>query len=269
MNLVKRKLAEGNLVLCMGLRQARSVDIVMIAAACGFDSIYVDLQHSPLSFETTSMLCVASIGIGITPLVRVPSHHGHDISRVLDGGALGVIAPNVNTPAEAEALVENTKFPPLGHRSVMGPCPSLAYRPLPLGDINNTLNEQTLLIAMIETPEAIQNVEAIAAVKGVDILLIGSNDLCAELGIPGQLRHPKLREAYEISAKACRLHNKFLGVGGIRRDIELHSDLVRMGARFIISGSDVTYLTAAARSDVEALRALSVDLSGGEIGRTR
>ncbi len=267
MNRVKRKLAEGHLVLCMGLRQARSADIVMIAAACGFDSIYVDLQHSPLSLETASMLCAASIGAGITPLVRVPSHDEHDIGRVLDGGALGIIAPDVNTAGEAEALVEHTRFPPLGHRSVMGPCPVLAYRPMPLAEINQTLNEQTLLIAMIETPEAVLNAEAIAAVEGVDILLIGSNDLCTGLGFPGQLRHPKLREAYEISANACRLHNKFLGVGGIRGDIELQRDLIRMGARFIVSGSDITYLTRAARSDVESLRALSADLDGGDSGR--
>ena len=258
MNLIKRKLAEGDLVLCMGLRQARSVDIVMIAAACGFDSIYMDLQHSPLSLETTSMLCASSIGMGITPLVRVSSHHGLDISRVLDGGALGVIAPNVNTPTEAEMLVDCAKFPPVGHRSVMGPCPALAYKPLPLGEISKTLNEETLLIVMLETPEAIRNADAIAAVQGVNILLIGSNDLCTELGVPGQLRHPKLREAYEISAKACRSHNKFLGIGGIRGDLELQTDLVRMGARFIVSGNDVTYLTAAARKDVESLRTILV-----------
>jgi 2-keto-3-deoxy-L-rhamnonate aldolase RhmA len=258
MNLAKSKLKDGHLVLCMSLRQARSVDIVMIAAACGFDSVYVDLQHSPLSLETTSMLCSASIGLGITPLVRMPSHSGSEASRILDGGALGLIVPNVNNRAEAEALVPHIKFPPLGHRSVMGLGPALAYRSLSIGEDNDRLNEQTLLVVMLETPEGIRNADAIAAVPGVDILLIGSNDLCTELGIPGQLRHPLLREAYEVVAKACHAHRKFLGVGGIRSDLELQADLVKMGARFMIAGSDVTYLLAAARKDVEALRAIPV-----------
>ena len=90
------------------------------------------------------------------------------------------------------------------------------------------------------------------------MLLIGSNDLCTELGIPGQLRHPKLREAYEKTAAACKARRKVLGVGGIRGDLELQTDLVKMGARFIIAGSDVTYLMAAAKKDADTLRAIKV-----------
>jgi 2-keto-3-deoxy-L-rhamnonate aldolase RhmA len=255
-NPAKKKLAAGELVLCMGLRQARTVDIAMIAASCGFDSVYVDLEHSPTSLETTSTICAAAIGAGITPLVRVPNHEPHYASRVLDGGALGVIVPHVNTSAEAQALVQGCRFPPTGHRSVMGTGPALGYRALPLGEINHRLNEQTLLIVMLETPEGIANADAIAAVPGVDMLLIGSNDLCTELGIPGQLRHPKLREAYEKAAAACKAHHKVLGVGGIRGDLELQTDLVKMGARFIIAGSDVTYLMAAAKKDADTLRGI-------------
>jgi 2-keto-3-deoxy-L-rhamnonate aldolase RhmA len=257
-NPAKRKLAAGELVLCMGLRQARTVDIAMMAAACGFDSVYVDMEHSPISPETTSTICAGAIGLGITPLVRVPSHQGHHATRALDGGALGVIVPHVNSAAEAEALVANCKFPPVGHRSVMGTGPALGYRSLPLSEINQRLNEQTLLVVMLETPEGIANADAIAAVSGIDMLLIGSNDLCTELGIPGQLRHPKLRAAFEATAAACRAHGKVLGVGGIRGDLELQADLVKMGARFIIAGSDVTYLMAAAKKDAQMLRAIKV-----------
>jgi len=257
-NPAKRKLAAGELVLCMGLRQARTVDIAMIAAACGFDAVYVDMEHSPISTETTSTICAGAIGLGITPLVRVPGHHHDQATRALDGGALGVIVPHVNNRAEAQAVVEHCRFPPLGHRAVMGTGPALGYRSLPLGEINDRLNDQTLLIVMLETPEGIRNADDIASVPGIDMLLIGSNDLCTELGIPGQLRHPKLREAFEATAAACRAHGKTLGVGGIRGDLELQSDLVRIGARFIIAGSDVTYLMAAARKDAQTLRTIKV-----------
>jgi 2-keto-3-deoxy-L-rhamnonate aldolase RhmA len=256
-NLAKQKLAAGKLVLCMGLRQARSPDIAMIAAECGFDALYADMEHSPLSLETVSAICVGALGQGITPLVRPPSHAGDWISRALDGGAQGVIVPHVNDEAQAKAVIRNGCFPPLGHRSVMGPTPALGYRALPLGEINQTLNAETLIVVMLETPQGIANADAIAAVPGIDLLLIGSNDLCTELGIPGQLRHAKLRDAYETAAKACNKHGKTLGVGGIRGDIELQRDLVQLGARFIIAGNDTNYLASAARKDVETLRGLA------------
>jgi 2-keto-3-deoxy-L-rhamnonate aldolase RhmA len=256
-NAARRKLAGGELVVCLGLRQARTVDIAMIAAASGYDAIYVDMEHSPVSLETTSMLCAAAIGTGVTPLVRVPSHEAHWISRVLDGGALGVIVPHVDTPEQARAIVAAARFPPLGHRSVMGVTPALGYRALPLGEINERLNADTLVIAMLETPEGIANAEAIAAVSGIDLLLIGSNDLCTEMGIPGQLNHPRLREAFAMTAAACSKHGKILGVGGIRGDTALHADLVRLGARFVIAGNDVALLLAAAKKDVAALREIA------------
>ena len=252
----RQKLARGELVLCMGLRQARSIDVPMIAAQAGFDAVYVDMEHSPVSLETTSALCAGCFGLGITPLVRVPGHAAEWISRVLDGGAQGVIVPHVSSSIQAKALVAAARFPPLGHRSVMGPTPALGYRALPLGETNRTLNAETLLVVMIETPEGVQRAGEIAAVEGIDMLLIGSNDLCTELGIPGELRNPKLRSAYDTVAKACKAHGKTLGVGGIRADLELQRDLVRLGARFIIAGSDVTYLAGAARKDVEALRGI-------------
>jgi 2-keto-3-deoxy-L-rhamnonate aldolase RhmA len=256
MNATKRKLAEGELVLCMSIRQARSLDVVMVAAASGFDCMYVDLEHSPLSLETASMLCAGSPALGITPLVRVPSHAHDAISRALDGGAQGLLVPHVNSADEARAVVRAARFPPIGKRSVMGPSPALAYRGMPLAEINDTLNRDTLMIVMIETPEAVERADEIAAVDGVDMLLIGSNDLCTEMGIPGQLRDPRLRQAYERVAAACRAHGRHLGVGGVRGDPELQRELLALGSRVIIGGSDMSYLAAATAADVRTLRTL-------------
>ncbi len=253
-NPAKQKLANGELVLCMGLRQARTGDIAMIAAACGFDAVYVDMEHSPISLEATSTICIAALGAGITPLVRVPGHDPHMATRALDGGALGVIFPQVETAAQAQEMVAACRFPPLGSRSVMGSGPAHGYRLLPLGEVNDTLNADTLLIVMLETAEGISNADAIGAVPGVDVVLIGSNDLSTALGIPGDLRHPRLREAFETTAAACKKHGKVLGVGGVRGDLELQRELFELGGTFIIAGSDVTYLMAAARADAEKIR---------------
>ena len=257
MNAVNQKLAEGKLVLCMGLRQARTVDVAMIAAAAGFDAVFVDMEHSSVSLETASTICASCHSLGITPLVRVPGHASEWVSRVLDGGAQGVIAPHVNDAGEARAIVNAARFPPVGHRSVMGTTPALAYKAMPQKEIATTLNRDTLLIVMLETPRAIENADEIAAVAGVDMLLMGSNDLSTELGIPGEYRNPKMQAAFEAAARACKAHGKTLGIGGIRGDLDLQRDLLRLGARFFIAGSDVSYLTAAAKKDVEALRGLT------------
>src|SRR6516164_4191825 len=252
-NSMKQKLAAGELVLCMNLRLARTVDIAMVAKAGGYDALYVDMEHSPYSIETTSTICAAALGIGITPLVRVPSHDAHWSSRVLDGGAQGVIVPHVDNLGEAEAVVRKCRFP------VMGLGPALGYRAAPLGELNDRLNSDTALIVMLETAEGIDNAAAIAALPGIDVLLIGSGDLTTDYGIPGQVDHPRLREAYERVAESCRAHDKVLGVGGIRHNVALQGELIRLGARFVIAGTDVNYVLAGARQDTSALRAIPLE----------
>ena len=257
-NLTKQKLKAGELVLFMGVNQMRTPNIAMIAASCGFDGVYIDLEHNPTSLETAAAICVASLGLGITPIARVSSRDPHDATRILDCGAQGVMVPHVSTVAEAEAVVESCRFPPHGHRSASGSGPALGYAARSQGEINTYLNEQTLLIAMLETPEAIANADAIAAVDGIDILHIGSTDLSTEMGIPGQYQHALMREAYEATAKAARAHGKWMGVGGVREDLEFQAWLVQLGMRYLTGGSDVGYILRAGRADVRRIRDLPV-----------
>jgi len=253
-NRMQERLARGEVVLCMATRLARTAEIGMIAESCGFDAIFIDMEHSPISLDAAAQICVAALPVGITPLVRIAGHQFEDATRLLDMGALGIICPNVSTRAEAEAFVRACRFPPLGERSVGGAGPLQGYRATPLGEVNKEGNAATTLIAMLETPEGIANVDAIAAVRGIDVLLIGSNDLCTAMGIPGELKNPKLRAAYETAAKACKAHDKHLGVGGIRADVDHVAELVKLGARFVIAASDIQYLLKAARAEVAALR---------------
>src|SRR6476660_2607924 len=253
-NRMQEKLARGEVALCMATRLARTADIAMIADACGFDAFYVDMEHCTISLDDTAQICVAALPIGVTPLVRIAGHQFDDAARLLDAGALGIICPNVSTRTEAEAFVRACRFPPLGEGSVAGTGPLQGYRATPLGEVNKQGDAATVLIPMLESPEGIANAEAIAAVPGIDVLLIGSNDLCTAMGIPGDMKSPKLRAAYESTAKACKVHGKQLGVGGIRGDVEHVSELVRLGARFVIVGSDLQYLMKSARDEVAALR---------------
>jgi 2-keto-3-deoxy-L-rhamnonate aldolase RhmA len=253
-NRTQERLARGEVALCMATRLARTAEIAMIADSCGFDALFIDMEHCTISLDDAAQICVAALPVGVTPLVRIAGHHFEDATRLLDMGALGIICPNVSTRAEAEAFVRACRFPPLGERSVAGAGALQSYRATPLSDVNKQGNAATVLIPMLETPEGIANADAIAAVPGIDVLLIGSNDLCTAMGIPGDLKSPKLRAAYEVTAKACKAHGKHLGVGGIRGDIDHIAQLMKLGARFVITGSDVQYLMKSARDEVAALR---------------
>src|ERR1700692_2476886 len=112
-NHVKEKLARGEVVASMTVRLVRGIEIARIAATAGFDSLYVDLEHSSFSLETCGQICMAALDAGIAPFVRVPANTPDYIARVLEGGALGVIAPHVHSADEAKAVVRAAKFSPL------------------------------------------------------------------------------------------------------------------------------------------------------------
>lgn len=249
-----RSLASGKTALCLAIRLMRLPHIAHMAKAAGLDALYVDMEHSTIGLEDASRLCIAAWDVGLAPLVRVPSHDGHYISRVLDGGAAGVIVPHIETAADAEAVVQAALFPPLGKRSVAGSGVVLGYAALPPEEICRRLNDRTLIIAMLESEPGIANAEAIASVSGIDMLLIGTNDLCAEYGIHGQSDHPRIRAAYETVAKACERHALWLGVGGIKTGSSMLSDIQKMGGRFLLARTDEALLLAALKDEVKALR---------------
>jgi 2-keto-3-deoxy-L-rhamnonate aldolase RhmA len=255
-NLAKKKLAAGELVLCMGVNQMRTPNIAMIAAACGFDAIYIDLEHNPTSLETSAGICVAALARGVTPIARVTSHDPHDATRILDCGAQGVMVPHIQNSAEARAVVAACLYAPRGHRSAFGSGPALGYAALGQAEVCRRLNQETLLMAMIETPEAVENAAAIAAIEGIDALHIGASDLSSEMGIPGQYRHDRMRAAFEKVAGAAGAHGKAMGVGGVREDFEFQSWLFGIGVRYLTGGSDVGYILSAGRADVQRLRAV-------------
>src|ERR1700692_3775706 len=151
-NRVKEKLARGEVVASMIVRLTRGIEIAQIAKTAGFDSLYVDLEHASFSLENTGQICMAALAAGVTPLVRVPGVG--EVSRVLDAGALGVIAPHVRSAAEARAYVVAAKFPPLGERSAAGPLPPLHYRTFPAAEADAALNAATLLMVQFESAEA-------------------------------------------------------------------------------------------------------------------
>ena len=242
-------------MLCLCLAQARTPDIVLVAKAAGFDAIYVDLEHSVTPLDVTSVLCTTARGIGVVPFVRVPSLDPALITRVLDGGALGVIVPHVETPEQAKAVVDVCRFAPVGNRSLYGLTPSTGYRQASPAQLSEDLDADVVVVTMIESAVAVERADEIAAVAGVDLLLVGTHDLSRDLGVPGQVGHPDVRTSLRRVAKACTAHGRRFGVAGVA-DPEQLRELTQQGLGFVSAGSDVGLLAAAATARVAELRTL-------------
>src|SRR6516164_2946493 len=158
-NIVKDKLKRDEVVASMTVRLVRGVEIARLAATAGFDMIYIDLEHSTLTLEATSQICQAALSAGVTPMVRVPTNTSEYIQRVLDGGALGIIAPDIRSADEARAVVWATKYAPLGERGAGGALPHLEYRPFPAAEANAAINDATMVIVQFESAEAVEHAD--------------------------------------------------------------------------------------------------------------
>jgi 2-keto-3-deoxy-L-rhamnonate aldolase RhmA len=252
-NSVKEKLQRGEVVASITVRLVPTVEIVRIAKSAGFDSLYIDLEHSSFSLQTTSQLCIMALEAGVPAFVRVPANTPEYISRVLDGGALGVIAPGVRSAAEARAVVA-AKYPPLGSRGLSGGLPQLGFRSVPAAQALPALNEATTVMLQFESAASLAAMDEIIAVDGVDMVMIGTNDLMADLGIPGEFDHPKVRDAYERTIAACRKRGKHVGVGGLSSRPDLVAQFVKMGARYVSTGTDLGFLMAECLKRVKQVR---------------
>jgi 2-keto-3-deoxy-L-rhamnonate aldolase RhmA len=236
-NPIRQRMQAGGVSLGMPVRLGRSGDIARIAKSTGHDFIFIDCQHSLFNIETIGHIASTAMNCGIAPLVRVR----------------GIVYPDVNTAAQARRAVDTCKFAPVGKRSVSGGYPHFDYRAVPLADSVPQLNDNCLLVCMIETIEGLNNVEAIAAVKGVDVLHIGSNDLLANMGKPGKFDDPALVEAQERVIAACRGNGIFAGCGG-NRDVARQVDLIKKGCQFVTTQSDIGFLQAAASKWTAGIR---------------
>ena len=252
-NAAVERLKAGELAVGIILRQARTVDIAPVMKAAGYDWLFLDLEHNSMDLDMAVQISVAALGAGIAPLARVPARQLWMATRVLDGGGLGIVMPHVDTPEEAQTIAAALRYPPLGHRSVAGGLPHLRHEKHPLADTCAAINAATMIVVMLETPLAIKNVDAIAAVPGIDSLLVGTNDLAMELGIPGNFGDERIVAAYQAVVDACKKHGKHAGVGGIA-DQALLRRYIDMGVRLVLPGSDLSFMQSAAAATAATMR---------------
>lgn len=255
-NLAKQRLNEGKLSIGFGVHHLRGSAVGALGAATGFDWLFIDMEHGAMSVDAASQICMAALNQGCTPIVRCCKDALFEGTRCLDNGAMGVVVPHVDTAEEAKAVVKAFRFPPLGMRSWGGPPILYGFTPPDTATAQKESNEEVLIACMIETEEAVDNAEAIAAVEGVDVLKFGTSDLTATMGIAGQIGHPRVRAAYEKVAAACKKHGKVMGMGGVYDEV-VAKDYIAMGARFVLGGSDHVFVMAGASARAKFLRALA------------
>ena len=250
-----RRIRSGQLTLGFGVHHLRGAAVPMLAKAAGYDWLFIDSEHGSISTQEISQICLAALPAGIAPIVRVCRGAIDEGTRALDNGALGIVVPHVDTADEARQLVSAFRFHPMGRRSTGGAPAQFAFRAPPAPEMQRILNAELLLIPMIETPKAVENAEAIAAVDGIDVLLIGTNDLALEMGIAGQLSHERVQNAYRRVSEACRWHKKVFAMGGVYEQ-ELTARYIGMGVRMVLAGNDHGLLLAAATARANFLRTL-------------
>ena len=252
-----QRIRSGQLTLGFGVHHLRGAAVPLLAKATGYDWLFIDSEHGSISTQEISQLCFAALPTGIAPIVRICRGAIDEGTRALDNGAMGIVVPHVDTADEARQLVDAFRFHPIGHRSTGGAPAQFAFRAPPAPDMQRILNAEILVIPMIETPKAVESAEAIAAVEGIDALLIGTNDLALEMGIAGQLGHERVQSAYRRVAEACHRHKKIFAMGGVY-DQDLTARYIGMGVRMVLAGNDHGLLVAAASARANFLRAIPI-----------
>ena len=154
-NVVRDRLQRDEIVASMIVRMVRGVEIAAMAKGAGFHTIYVDLEHSSFSLDDATQICVAALGQGLAPFVRVPAIDGALIERLIDGGALGIIVPHVETADAARSVVDLVRYPPRGRRSAAGVLPHFQYQAVPPAEMYATVEAATMVIPMVESAAAV------------------------------------------------------------------------------------------------------------------
>jgi 2-keto-3-deoxy-L-rhamnonate aldolase RhmA len=241
----------GDPVLLLAIRSGRTADVVRIAASTGHHAVMIDLEHSTMSLDVAAGLAATAADLGLFPFVRVPEREYGAIGRLLDGGVQGIIAPRVETAAEAETVARACRFAPRGQRSQLASVPRFGLRPTPASELNRELDDATVVQILIETPAGVASADEIAAVDGVDMLAFGANDFTAEIGAPGRYDDLRVTQAVAGLAGAARRHGKLLMVGGISDPARLR-ELDKLGVcplRLTGTDTDMLYAGAAARAE--------------------
>jgi 2-keto-3-deoxy-L-rhamnonate aldolase RhmA len=224
-----------------------------ICKNAGCEFVLFDMEHSGVSIETMKTQLALCRGLDIVPFVRVPTTGYQYIARLLDLGAMGLMVPMVETPEQAQYIVDCCRYPPSGRRGAVFGGAHDDYQGADVAQKIKEVHARTLIICQIETDLGAQNAEKIAAVDGVDCLWVGQFDLTNFLGIPAQFDHPLYRQAIRGVLAACKKHGKIPGFMAL--DEKWARQYVQMGFRLLAYGIDAAIMQNGLSAGIGALKA--------------
>jgi len=244
----------GGVAICMKLNLA-DPRVAEIAGLCGFDCIWTDMEHVPNTLHDVENIVRAAKMLDVDTLVRVPRGSYSDLIHPLEMDAAGIMVPHVMSAEDARKVAWHSRFHPVGRRPMDGGNSDGAYCMIPIEEYIKQANEQRFVIVQIEDPEPLDELEEIAQVEGIDMLLFGAGDFSQGIGAPGQFDHPRIKETRKRVAEVARKHGKFAGALG---SAENFKELVDMGYQFISIGADVVGLWQYFRELMSSVAGLSM-----------
>jgi 2-keto-3-deoxy-L-rhamnonate aldolase RhmA len=257
-NPLKRMLREGKYVIGTTITVA-SAETAAQAATLGFDFLWIEMEHSPITLETLRTMVLATRGLKAVPIARVPVNELWTAKRVLDAGALGVIFPFCSTPELAQQAVAACKYPPHGRR---GSGPGLASFRWPAPEGYHTFADNNVMVVIIiEEVRALEQVEAIAATPGVDVIFVGTSDLSFSMGLRGQSGHPRVQDALKRVVAAGKANGKSVGLPV--KDSEQIKKYVDLGFQWFQTATELGLMARGARELLDPLGRAAEPLQKG------
>ena len=238
-NPVKQRLQLGQPVIGLVIT-VNHVEAAAQAAGLGFDFLWLEMEHAPLSLETVRNIVLATRGLPAVPFARPPVNELWTAKQLLDAGVLGVIFPFTRTPELARRAAAACRYPPLGLRGSGADLARFRW-PAPEG-YYDFADKNILVVAVVEDTSAVAQIDEIAATPEIDVLFIGTSDLSFSLGLRGRQDHPKLDRAVNIIANAAKKHGKFLGRPG-RNAAEIKR-FQKQGFQFFMIGTELDLMAA-------------------------
>jgi 4-hydroxy-2-oxoheptanedioate aldolase len=235
-----KKMREGYVATCIKLNTS-DYRVAELAAICGFDCVWVDMEHVPNGIETIEKAVLATKIYDCDLLTRVSKGSYSDYIKPFEADSTGIMIPHLMSLEEAKEIQYYTKFHPIGRRPIDGGNADGKYTLVDMKDYMKQSNEERFVVVQIEDPEPLDQLDEICALPGIDMLFFGPGDFSQGAGVPAQWDHPLIDETRRRVAKVARKHNKFAGTVGNPGNFD---QLVKMGYNFISLGADVVALAS-------------------------
>lgn len=248
MNTIRQLLNRGGYPLGCFLSEIAAPNLLRVMKAGGIDFVIIDCEHGPFDFSQVSAVAAVGNGIGLFVIVRIPGVSREHVQKYLDAGVDGLLLPMTNTPQQAAEFVQLAKYPPVGKRGISITRPHSNYVPGELNEYLTKANDRVMLLVQIETIQGVNNCSKIASVDGVDVVMVGPNDLAADYGYPGEFYRPEIQEALQTIAASAKNARK--PSGSISSDLEFLKECKRLGMSVFSCDSEVGILHKGIKSIV-------------------